>query len=125
MWAVAVVVGGELNDSLLQVPLVEDQHMIQAFSAQRAGEALGDGVGLRGAHRRTDLLQPQASCLAGELQPVDSVAIVDEILRRLSVVTSVGELLGGVPSVCPRREIGAVRAFFCAKSVATRSGAAI
>jgi len=56
MWAVAVVIGRELDHGLLQVPFVEYQHMIQAFPAQRAGEALGDGVGLRGAHGRADLL---------------------------------------------------------------------
>ncbi len=50
MWPVMVVIGRELDHSLLQVPLVEYQHMIQAFPAQRAGEALSDGVGSRRAH---------------------------------------------------------------------------
>src|SRR6266508_4942214 len=96
MWAVAVVVGRELDHSLLQVPFVEDQYMIQAFAAQRAGEPLGDGVGFRGAHGCADRPNAQAAGSMAEFGSIDAVAIADEITARVSVITGVHEL-----TACP------------------------
>src|SRR5712691_160384 len=95
MWAVAVIIGRELEHDLLQVPFVEDQYMIQTFPAQRAGEPLGDGVGLRGAHGCADLPNAQAAGSTAEFGSIDAVAIADEITARVAVITGVDELLAG------------------------------
>ena len=44
---VAVVVSNKLLHDFLQMPFVEDEHVIQALPAQRAHEPLGNAIRLR------------------------------------------------------------------------------
>ena len=50
----AVVVLDEDSEHHLQLAAVEDQHPVEALSADSAHEAFGKGVGPRGLDRRTD-----------------------------------------------------------------------
>ena len=47
MWPLDVVVGDVLREHGSQVPLIEDEHVVQALGAEGAHHPLGDGVGNR------------------------------------------------------------------------------
>lgn len=51
-----VVIGDVLSQDPALVALVEDEDVVETLAADRANEALHDGVGLRSAVRRADRL---------------------------------------------------------------------
>ncbi|OGI48132.1 MAG: hypothetical protein A2151_01865 [Candidatus Muproteobacteria bacterium RBG_16_65_34] len=69
--AVAVVITHELIEQPLQVPLVEDKHMIQALPSQCAHQPLGNRVGLGCTNQRANLRDAEAAPPAREFTPVE------------------------------------------------------
>jgi cytosine/adenosine deaminase-related metal-dependent hydrolase len=54
VWPVSVVVGDVLGQHTFEVPATEDQHAVEALTADGADEALGEGVGSGSSHRSAD-----------------------------------------------------------------------
>jgi hypothetical protein len=54
VWTVAVIVPGVLGQDAAEVPLAEDQHVVQALAAQRANEPFRECVRPRRSDRRPD-----------------------------------------------------------------------
>ena len=98
MRAVGVVVLDELAQHYREVAPSGDQQVIEAFAAQRADEAFGDGVGPRRANRGADDADVGASehCIegGGEL----AVPVTDQEPKLLGSITEVHEQVAGLLS---------------------------
>ncbi len=76
-----MVVAQILGHNAVQVPLVEDDDVVQAFPARRANEALDKG-GLPGTARRDhELFDAHALQGPWHLGTVDGVAVADQVVR--------------------------------------------
>src|SRR5260370_36461685 len=64
-----------------QVPLAENDDMVQALAAHRAEEALREGILPRAVRGREDFLEPHALHAEPKLLAVDLVAVEEEIGR--------------------------------------------
>jgi hypothetical protein len=65
--------------------LIEDEHVVQAFSAQRSHPALGDRVCLWRPERRADLGDPEGPHPSVKDRTIAPVTIVDEKARWLPI----------------------------------------
>jgi hypothetical protein len=83
MRSVAVVMVDNNLKHPLEVAAVEDQQPVEAFGADCADEAFGDGVRFRRSHRRADNLNSFASEDSVEVTRELAVAIMDEEANRL------------------------------------------
>ena len=61
-----------------QMALIEDEHVVEAFSAQRSHPALGDRICLRRPEWRADLGDPEAPHSLVKERTIAPVTIVDE-----------------------------------------------
>jgi hypothetical protein len=95
MRPMAIVVISELRYHLLQMPLVEDEHMIQAFSSQRAYEPLGNGIRLRCSDRRANLADAEAFCPARERLSENRIPVSNQEAGRRTIEAGIDDLLPG------------------------------
>src|SRR5262245_37025249 len=79
---VGVVVADVLPEDALQVPLVQDEHVIQALVAEGADDPFSDGVGAGCPERRQDGVDPQPPRPGDEVATVHGVAVPDEVFER-------------------------------------------
>ena len=84
-----VVVDEVVAQQATQMGLVEDDDVIEALAAQGADEAFDIGILPRRPRRRLDFADPQGLDSAGERDPVDRIAVAQEV--------SWGGLPGGRP----------------------------
>ena len=85
--------------SRTQMALIEDEHMVQAFCAQRSHPALGDRICLRRPEWRADLGDPEAPHPLVKERPIAPVTIVDEKAWWLPIPAAAFDDL----SACPLR----------------------
>src|SRR5215813_5748832 len=78
MRSVRVVVIGKDAEHTLEMATVHDQEPVEAFAANGADEALGDGVGLRRAHRCLDDLDALACEDGIEVARVLAASVSDQ-----------------------------------------------
>ena len=83
------------QDAVVEVPLAEDEDVIQALAADRPDEPLREGVLPRTLRCREDLLDRHAFHSAPKLLAVDLVTVAQEIGGRGVVREGVDDLLGG------------------------------
>ena len=88
-----VVVGLVPPQHGAEVPLVDDDQLIQALSAECAYHAFGDGVRLGGPDRGEYGFDAQPSCPCIEAPTVAAVAVADEKLRLLTPRRGLNQLL--------------------------------
>ena len=60
------------------LPFVDGDDVIEALAPERADDALGDGVGIRRAHRSENRLDPEPSSACDEVPAIATVAVSDE-----------------------------------------------
>jgi len=78
-----------------QVPLAEDENVIQALASDRTDQALHERVLPGAVRRREDFVDPHALHSVPKLLAVDLVTVAQEIGRRGVVREGVHDLLGG------------------------------
>jgi len=93
MRAGPVIVREVRGQDASQVPLAENDDMVQALASYGANEALREGILPRAARGREDFLDPHALHSVPKLLTVDPVA--QEIARRGVVREGVHDLMGG------------------------------
>jgi len=93
---VPVVVLDEDTQDALEVTAVDDQQPVEALGADGSDEPLGDGVRLRGPHRRLDDPDAGAAKHVVEGAAVLAVAIADQQARVLvgEIEAEIARLLG-------------------------------
>src|SRR3989442_6036128 len=74
--------------------LIEDDDVVQAFSADRADQAFGEGILLGGARGDEDLADAHVRDSASALVIIDRVPISEQILGRRFIGKSVEHLAG-------------------------------
>ena len=79
-----VVVTHELALDALCMALVEDNHMVEAFSPERANDSLAVRIRLRRSRRREKTSGTAALQFPSELGAIDGVAVTDEEPRKSS-----------------------------------------
>src|SRR3989442_11600324 len=72
--------------------LIEDEDVVQAFAADRADQALGEGIVPGGARGDQDLADAHVCDSASELVTIDRVPIAEQILGRRIIGKSVDHL---------------------------------
>ena len=95
MGARPVIVSEVGDEDAPQVPLIEDDDMLQALAPYRADEALCEGILPRALRRRENLLDPHAFGAMSERLTVNPVTIMQEIGWRGVVWEGVDKLLSG------------------------------
>ena len=73
-----VVVLDVLTKHPPEMPFVDRDDMIEALAPERADHPLGDGVGVRRAHRSQNRLDPDPSSACDEVPAIATVAVSDE-----------------------------------------------
>jgi hypothetical protein len=79
MGARLMIVDEVTGQDAVEVSLVEDEHVIQALTPDRAEEPLCERVLPRTLRRRENLLDPEAFHAAPELLAIDAVTIAQKI----------------------------------------------
>ena len=77
-----------LGQDLLQMPLIEYEHVVQALGPDRSDPALGDGVGPRRSEWRARLGNPEITYPPIEARAITAVAVMNEKTWRLAVPTA-------------------------------------
>jgi hypothetical protein len=95
MGSCALIVGEVRGQRVTQVPLAENDDMVEALAAHRADEALRERILPWAVWRREDFRDLPALHTMPEVFAVDPVSIAQEIGRRGVVRESVHDLLGG------------------------------
>jgi hypothetical protein len=111
--ACAVVVADVLGDDALEVPVIEDQDVVEALSTQRTEKAFANGVHVRRAHCRAE--HPDAGGAGERIEggPEPVVAIANQEPRRSTERGRVAKLLRHPRlrwDTCRRGEVTAARA---------------
>ena len=73
-----VVVLDVLTKHPPQMPFVDGDDVIEALAPERPDHPLGDGVGIRCAHRSQNRLDPDPSSACDEVPAIATVAVSDE-----------------------------------------------
>ena len=73
-----VVVLDVLTKHPPQMPFVDGDDVIEALAPERPDHPLGDGVGVRRAHRSQNRLDPEPSSASDEVPAIATVAVSDE-----------------------------------------------
>ena len=89
-----VIVREVVREDAAQVPVAQDEDVVQTLAPDRADEALREGVLPRAVGWRRDFGDPHALHSLPERVTVDAVAIAEEIGRRAVLRERVDELLG-------------------------------
>src|SRR5947209_8680245 len=105
MWSVLVVVGHELAEDRREVVLVEDDHMVQTFSAKCPDDAFGDRVRPRRSNGRGDGIDTDPSGSLAEVAPVHHVSIPQQMARLLAPRCRLDELAPDPGSGRVRRDV--------------------
>jgi hypothetical protein len=95
MSASSVIVRDVRGQSASQMPLAENDDMVQTLAPNRTDQALGERILPRASGSREDLVDPHALHALTEGVPVDRVAIAEEISGGGVVGEAVHDLLGG------------------------------
>ena len=95
MRASLVIVVEIADQDAAQVPLTEDEYVIQTLAPDRTDKALGEGILPGAVRRREDFVDPHALHSVAKLLAVDLVAVAQEIGRRGVIREGVDDLLGG------------------------------
>src|SRR2546425_1963614 len=95
MRARRVVVGEVPAQQASEMPFVEDDDVIEAFSSNRPDDALGEGILPGRAWGDEDLVDPHALHPPREHVAVDGVAITEQVLGRGLFREGLDKLLGG------------------------------
>ncbi len=77
----------------LELLLMKDQIVIQAFSSHAPQKTLTDCIGLRGSIRRSKHLDATGGCHSGKIRPEFLVIIPDEVLGDLPIRSRFPQLL--------------------------------
>ena len=77
MGAPVVEIADILGQDLLQMPLIEYEHVVQALGPDRSHPALGDGVGPRRSERRASLGNPEITYPPIEAGAITAVAVMN------------------------------------------------
>jgi len=88
MWPPVVEIADILGQDLLQMALIEYEHVVQALGPDRSHPALGDGVGPRRSERRTSVDNTKITHPPIETGAVAGVAVMNEKTWRLIVPTA-------------------------------------
>ena len=86
------------SQSLLQVPRVQDDEVVQTVSSDRADQALGVRILPGTARRREDFLDLERSDTRPNVAAINAVSIAQEIARSVALGKGLDNLLG-----CPGR----------------------
>jgi hypothetical protein len=78
----------------VQLPLLEDQEMIQAFSPHASQKTFTDRIRSRCSLRRTKLFDATCRCHLCEIRTKFLVIIPDEVFRCLSISSCLSQVLG-------------------------------
>ena len=89
-----MVVAEVASQDVMEMSLTEHEHVVQAFTPDRADESLGERVLPRALRCRQDFTDTQALQALPEHMTVDRVAIAEEIGRGGVVWEGVHDLLG-------------------------------
>ena len=74
-----VVVPDELGENRPQMPLVEDDELVQTFSAERPDDSFDDGIRPRARYRRGDGIDADSSGPLAEVASVHRVVIMEQM----------------------------------------------
>ena len=99
MRAPVVKIADILSHDLLQMPLIEYEHVVQALGPDRSHPALGDGIGPRRSERRAYLGNTNIAHATIESGAVTAVAVVNQKTWRIAVPTAAFDDLLGRPRV--------------------------
>jgi hypothetical protein len=92
MRTVGVVVGHELPEHGPQVPLVEDDQVVQTLPSQGAHDSFRDGVRPGRPHGREQGLDARSAGPRHEVSPVDGVPIPQQVARLVTPGCRLDEL---------------------------------
>ena len=81
----AIVISNIVIQDTVNVPLVDDQDVVEAFGTNRSDPAFGDRVCLGRTERRSDRRDAQRLQSPGEVSAVTVIAVVDQVTRRLAI----------------------------------------
>ena len=95
MRASLVIVVEIADQDAAQVPLTEDEYMIQTLAPDRTDKALGKRILPGAVRRREDFVDAQALHPVAKLLAVDLVAVAQEVGRRGVIREGLDDLLGG------------------------------
>src|SRR5215467_1847493 len=93
MWSCLVKVGDIGIEHALELLLVEDEEMVQAFLLHTSQEAFTDGIGSRSVMRRFENLYAACRRYPSKARPELAVVITNEIFRCLPIRSRFSELL--------------------------------
>ena len=94
VWPAVVVVSCELAEDAPQVPLIHDDDVVEAFTAQGPHQPLGDSVRLRRRDRREHRLDADAPRPRHEVTAIQPITIANQEAWALTC---------GAPKCYPRR----------------------
>ena len=77
MRALRVVVGDELAQNRVQMPLIQDDDVIEALAPQGADDSLGDSIRARGSDRSEQGCSPERLGTPDKLRAVGAVTVPD------------------------------------------------
>ena len=78
-----------------EVPLVEDDHMIETLAPNASNDPFDVGALPRGVRRRRNLLDVESRNAPFEVRPVDSIPVSQHVTRRRIPRKSIDDLLRG------------------------------
>ena len=99
MWTRVVIILEVIGEDSLQMGFVQDDHVVQTFSAYGTDDAFAIGILPGRAWCDRDFFDPHAFDAFCEVIAVDAVAITKEKTWCFLVRESVDDLLGGPPGV--------------------------
>jgi hypothetical protein len=88
MRAPVIEIADILGQGLLQMALIEYEHVVQALGPDRSHPTLGDGVGPRRSERRPSLGNREIAYPPIEAGAITAVAVMNEKTWRLAVPTT-------------------------------------
>ena len=97
MWAPVVEIPDILGQQLLQMALIEYEHVVQALRPDRSHPTLGDRVGPRRSERRANLGNTEMTHAPIEGGAITAVAVVNEETSRHSIPSATFDNLLGRP----------------------------
>ena len=77
-----VVIGEIVTEKPFEMAFVEDDDVIQTFSANAANDALGIGILPRAPRCGRAFLHPQTAHAFSKLASIDGITIAQQVLRR-------------------------------------------
>jgi len=113
VWAAAIVMRDPQSKDPSEMPLIERNHEIQAFAADRSHQSFAKCVRLRCVNRRSEHRQTHRRQAPSDALRINAVAIVDHVAMRLVPRHGHSELLPGPVSGRMRRHVPVARFVAC------------